>query len=137
MPDAATMIGPRIFSTGPPLTATNVPLRNYEDAQRAVHRYKEEGANSLKQYNQPRRIERQWILQAALAEGIDATNEGAADFRADMSMAVDASTSLEHTLPMVPIYKDVVTLLADSKITYTPALNAQYGAPEGDSYWRA
>jgi hypothetical protein len=54
-----------------------------------------------------------------------------------MTMAVDGYTSLEHTLPMVPIYKDVVTLLADSKITYTPALNAQYGAPEGDTYWRA
>jgi len=137
MVDAGTMIGPRIFSTGPPFTGTNVPLRNYDDALRAVRRYEAEGANSLKQYVQPRRVQRQWILQAALAEGIDATNEGAGDFRADMSMAIDGYTSLEHTLPMVPIYKDVVTVLADSKITYTPALNAQYGAPEGDTYWRA
>jgi len=137
MVDAGTMIGPRIYSTGPPLTGTNVPLRNYDDALRAVRRYQAEGANSLKQYIQPRRINRQWILQAALAQGIDATNEGAGDFRADMTMAMDGYTSLEHTLPMPNIYKDVVTVLADSKITYTPALNAQYGGPVGDTYWRA
>ena len=137
MVDAGMMIGPRIFSTGPPLTGTNVPLRNYDEALRAVRRYKAEGANSLKQYIQPRRIQRQWILQAALAEGINVTNEGAGDFRADMTMAMDGFTGLEHTLPMPTIYKDVVTLLADSKITFTPALNAQYGGPLGDTYWRA
>jgi imidazolonepropionase-like amidohydrolase len=137
MVDAGTMIGPRLFSTGPPLTGTNAPLRNYDDALRAVRRYKAEGANSLKQYIQPRRIQRQWILQAALAEGIDATNEGAGDLRADLTMAIDGYTGLEHTLPVVPIYKDVVTVIADSKITYTPALNAAYGAPAGDTYWRA
>ena len=137
MVDAGNMIGPRIYSTGPPFTQTNVPIRNYEDALRAVRRYKAEGANSLKQYIQPRRIQRQWILQAAIAEGINATNEGAGDFRADMTMAIDGYTSLEHTLPMPTIYKDVVTVIADSKITYTPALNAQYGGPTGDGYWRA
>ena len=96
--DAGEMVGSRIFATGFPLTSTNAPVRNAEDALHVVRRYKEQGANSLKQYLQPRRIQRQWILQAALAEGINATNEGAADLKADITMAIVGYTAIEHSI---------------------------------------
>ncbi|MEO7966580.1 MAG: amidohydrolase family protein, partial [Gemmatimonadaceae bacterium] len=135
--DAGEMIGSRIFATGFPLTSNNTPIRSYDDALKVVRRYKAQGVNSLKQYLQPRRIQRQWILQAAEAEGIAATNEGAADLKADISMAIDGYTALEHSIGQVPLYKDVVTVLADSKITWTPTLVVAYGAPGGDTFWRA
>ncbi|MCC6929292.1 MAG: PD40 domain-containing protein [Gemmatimonadaceae bacterium] len=135
--DAGEMVGSRIYATGFPLTSNNTPIRSYQDALSVVRRYKGQGVNSLKQYLQPRRIQRQWILQAAEAEGINATNEGAADLKADITMAIDGYTALEHSIGQVPLYKDVITVLADARITYTPTLVVAYGAPGGDGYWRA
>ena len=135
--DAGDMVGSRIHATGFPLTSNNTPIKSYDDALKVVRRYKGQGVNSLKQYLQPRRIQRQWILQAAEAEGINATNEGAADLKADITMAIDGYTALEHSIGQVPLYKDVVTVLADARITYTPTLVVAYGAPAGDGYWRA
>lgn len=135
--ETGEMIGSRIYATGFPLTSNNIPIKSYDDALHAVRRYKAQGVNSLKQYLQPRRIQRQWVLQAARAEGINATNEGAADLKADITMAIDGYTGLEHSIGHVPLYKDVVTVLADSKITYTPTLVVAYGGPAGDTYWRA
>lgn len=131
------MSGPRVWATGTPLTTNNAPVASYEDALRVVRRYKEQGAHSIKQYLQPRRIQRQWILQAAVAEGINVTNEGAADLRMDLSMAVDGFAAIEHSIGQVPLYKDAVTLLADARIAYTPTLVVAYGAPSGDTYFRA
>jgi len=135
--EAGQMVGSRLYATGFPLTSNNAQITSYEDALHVVRRYKEQGVHSLKQYLQPRRIQRQWILQAAHAEGINVTNEGAADLRMDINMAVDGFTALEHSIGHVPLYKDVVTVLADSKIAYTPTLVVAYGAPAGDGYWRA
>ncbi len=135
--DAGEMIGSRIYATGFPLTSNNVQIKSYDDALKVVRRYKGQGVNSIKQYLQPRRIQRQWVLQAALAEGINATNEGAADLKADITMAIDGYTAIEHSIGQVPLYKDVVTVLADSRIAYTPTLVVAYGAPAGDTYWRA
>lgn len=135
--EAGEMVGSRIYATGFPLTSNNVPIKSYDDALHVVRRYKNQGVNSLKQYLQPRRIQRQWVLQAAMAEHMNATNEGAADLKADIAMAMDGYTGLEHSIGQVPLYKDVVTVLADAKITYTPTLVVAYGGPAGDTYWRA
>jgi Tol biopolymer transport system component/imidazolonepropionase-like amidohydrolase len=135
--DAGEMVGSRIYATGPPISSNNAPIKSYDDALKVVRRYKAQGVNSLKQYLEPRRIQRQWILQAALAEGINATNEGAGDLKADITMALDGYTALEHSIGQVPIYKDVVTVLAESKIVWTPTLVVAYGGPAGDTFWRA
>src|SRR5690606_7217007 len=135
--EAGKMVGSRIYATGAPLTTNNTPVSSFEDAQNAVRRYKQQGVHSLKQYLQPRRIQRQWILQAAREEGINTTNEGAADLKMDLTMAMDGFTAIEHSIGQVPLYKDVITLFADAKIAYTPTLVVAYGAPSGDTYWRA
>ena len=135
--DAGEMVGSRIYATGFPLTSNNTPMHSYDDALHAVRRYKAQGVNSLKQYLQPRRIQRQWVLQAAIAEGMNATNEGAADLKADIQMAIDGYTGLEHSIGQVPLYKDVVTVLAESKIVWTPTLVVAYGGPPGDGFYRA
>ena len=85
-----------------------------------MRRYKAQGVHSIKQYLQPRRIQRQWVLQAAIAEGINVTNEGAADLRMDVTMAVDGFAAIEHSIGQVPLYKDVVTVLADARLAYHP-----------------
>jgi Tol biopolymer transport system component/imidazolonepropionase-like amidohydrolase len=135
--ETGEMVGSRIFATGPPLTSNNVQIRSSDDALRVVRRYKQQGVHSIKQYLQPRRIQRQWVQQAALAEKINATNEGAGDLKLDIQLAIDGYSAFEHSIGQVPLYKDVVTVLADSKIAYTPTLVVAYGGPSGDGYWRA
>jgi Tol biopolymer transport system component/imidazolonepropionase-like amidohydrolase len=135
--ETGEMVGSRIFATGPPLTSNNVPIRSYDDALHVVRRYKQQGVHSIKQYLQPRRIQRQWVQQAAAAEKINATNEGAGDLKLDIQLAIDGYTAFEHSIGQVPLYKDVVTVLADAKIAYTPTLVVAYGGPAGDGFWRA
>ena len=134
--ETGELVGPRIYATGPPLTFTQIPVRSYDDALHVVRRYKAQGANSLKQYLQPRRIQRQWILQAAIAEGMNITNEGAGDLKADVTMALDGYTGFEHTMSVVPIYKDLIQVFAAAGITYTPAMIVAYGGPESLIYWQ-
>jgi hypothetical protein len=61
--------------------------------------------------------------------------EGGGDFDADMSMILDGHTTIEHALPYIPLYKDVVTLFGRSGTAYTPTLLVAYGGPSGDRYY--
>jgi Tol biopolymer transport system component len=134
--ESGELIGPRIYATGTAMTTDAVTIDSYEDAENVIKRYKMAGADSLKQYMQPRRIQHQWIAMAAAKEGLNLTAEGAGDLKADLAMALDGYTGVEHSLPINPIYKDVVELEAQSGTTYTPTLVVSYGAPEGEFYWR-
>ena len=101
-----------------------------------MKRYKTHGADSLKEYMQPRRIQRQWLAMAAAKEGVNITAEGGGDLKTDLSMVLDGYTGVEHSLPVVPIYKDVIQLEAQAGTTYTPTLIVSYGGEFGQFYWR-
>ena len=137
MIEAGEVVGPRVYATANPFTTNNVNIKSYEDALRAVRRYKEQGAHSIKQYLQPRRIQRQWVRMAGEEVNITVTNEGAADLKADFTMALDGFSGIEHSLGIVPLYKDAIEVFAQSGITYTPTLIVGYGGPAGEGYWRA
>ena len=62
---AGDLIGPRIYSTGTAITTSAGGIASFEDADNLVKRYKTHGADSLKEYMQPRRIQRQWLAMAA------------------------------------------------------------------------
>ena len=130
------IVGPRIYATGTAITTQAAVIKSFEDADNIVKRYKAHGADSLKQYMQPRRIQRQWLAQAAAKEGLNITAEGGGDLKTDLSMVLDGYTGVEHSLPIVPIYKDVIQLEAQSGTTYTPTLIVSYGGEFGQFYWR-
>jgi Tol biopolymer transport system component/imidazolonepropionase-like amidohydrolase len=139
MVEAGLMTGPRVFSTGYILYGAENPARavvkSLDDARRHVRRLKGLGAFSLKSYQQPRRDQRQWILQAAREEGLLVVPEGGGDLEMDMTMVLDGHTTLEHALPFAPLRKDVVTLLARSGTAYTPTLLVAYGGLSGDRWF--
>jgi hypothetical protein len=83
------------------------------------------------------RQQRQWILMAAKEQNIMPTSEGALDFRYDMTMAMDGYPGQEHNIPITPLYKDVVSLMSQTGIAYTPTLIVAYGAPHAENYWYA
>ncbi len=135
MVESGEIVGPRIYSTGSPMTASEVKIESLEDARNAVKRYKEQGADYLKQYMQPRRLQRQWILQAADEAGINVTAEGGGFLKEDLAMAIDGYTGFEHNLP-VKVYQDVIELMRQSKTVYTPTLIVSFGGWFGQYYWR-
>ncbi len=137
--EAGEMIGPRIYSSGDVLyggqqAAQFARVDSFEDALHAVRRMKAYGAHWLKVYQQPRREQRIWFLQAARQEGVGATMEGAGELHTDLTNFIDGFTGMEHSLP-VAIYDDVVTLAARSGTAYTPTLIVSYGGPAAEVYW--
>lgn len=136
MVDTGAFLGPRIYGTGTAMTTQAVSINNAEDAENIVRRYKDQGVDSLKQYLQPRRNQRQWLALAASKIGVNITAEGGGDLKVDLSMVLDGYTGFEHSLGIVPLYKDVVELIAQSKTTYTPTLVVSYGGPSGQFLWR-
>ena len=63
------------------------------------------------------------------------TTEGGLMMKYDLTMMLDGYPGQEHSLPMYPLYQDVVKLAADSKITYTPTLLVSYGGPFSENWW--
>ena len=136
MVEAGEILGPRIYSTGRAMFPWAVRINSLDEARHQVKRFKDVGADYLKEYMQLRRIQRQWLAIAAREEKINITAEGGGDLKLDLTFAIDGYTGFEHSLPVVPIYKDVIQLLAKSKIFYTPTLIVSYGGPFGQYYWR-
>src|SRR5262249_29523023 len=139
MVQAGLMVGPRIFSTGLVLYGASspeaAPIKSLDDARHHVRRMKRFGAFSVKSYMQPGRRQRQWILQAAREEHMMVVPEGGGDLEMDMTMILDGHTTNEHALPITPLRKDVITVLAGSQTSYTPTLLVAYGGLEGDRWF--
>ena len=75
------------------------------------------------------RQQRQWIIMAAKEQKLMPTLEGGLDLKLNLTQVLDGYPGLEHTLPIMPLYKDVVQLVAQSGIVYTPTLLVLYGGP--------
>jgi len=133
------MVGPRIFSTGIILYGADgdfkAPINSLEDARSSVRRTKAYGAQSVKSYNQPRREQRQQVMQAARELGINVVPEGGSTFYTNMSMIMDGHTGIEHNIPVAPVYKDVHELWKTSNSGYTPTLIVNYGGMNGEYYF--
>ncbi len=139
MVKAGNMVGPRIFTTGTILYGAEgdfkAVINNYEDAKFAIERTKAFGAFSVKSYNQPRREQRQQVIKAAKELGIMVYPEGGSTFFHNMTMILDGHTSIEHNVPIAPLYKDVIEFWAASKTANTPTLIVNYGGLNGEYYW--
>lgn len=133
------MVGPRIYSTGFILYGADgdfkAVINNLDDARSSIRRTKAFGALSVKSYNQPRRDQRQQVMQAAREMGINVVPEGGSTFYHNMTMIMDGHTGIEHNIPVAPVYKDVVELWKTSKSGYTPTLIVNYGGMNGEYYF--
>nr|MDQ3072195.1 amidohydrolase family protein [Bacteroidota bacterium] len=133
------MVGPRIYSTGIILYGAEgdfkAKINNLEDARSALRRTKAFGAFSVKSYNQPRRDQRQQVIQAARELQMMVYPEGGSFFYHNLSMILDGHTGIEHNIPVAPVYNDVIQLWKASSTGYTPTLIVTYGGINGENYW--
>ncbi|MDO9369135.1 MAG: amidohydrolase family protein [Sphingopyxis sp.] len=142
MQRAGVILAPRIFSTGEIIYGAKAAgvyaeINGYEDALAHVRRLKAQGARSVKNYNQPRREQRQMVVKAAQAEGMEVVPEGGSLFTQDVTLIQDGNSTVEHNIPLHIFYKDLVQLWGQTTVDYTPTLVVTYGGPAGDPYWRA
>tara|TARA_R110002073_G_scaffold303032_1_gene470907 strand:+ start:3555 stop:6815 length:3261 start_codon:yes stop_codon:yes gene_type:complete len=134
-----TLVGPRLYSTGHILYGAEgdfkAVINSLDDARSSIRRTKAFGALSVKSYNQPRREQRQQVLQAAREEGIFVVPEGGSTFYHNMTMIMDGHTGVEHNIPIAPVYKDIITLWGNSNTGYTPTLIVNFAGMSGEYYW--
>ncbi len=136
---AGKIVGPRIYSTGTILYGAKANMtavvNSLDDALTHLKRLKAAGAISVKSYNQPRRNQRQQVLEAARQTQMMVVPEGGALFQHNMNMVIDGHTGIEHALPVENMYDDVKQLWSQTKVGYTPTLVVGYGGLDGEHYW--
>ncbi|HVT45139.1 MAG TPA: amidohydrolase family protein [Thermoanaerobaculia bacterium] len=136
---AGMITAPRTFSTGTILYGAKAPftavINNLEEARTHLRRMKAVGAFSVKSYNQPRRDQRQQVIQAARELEMMVVPEGGSLFPHNMNMIVDGHTGIEHSIPVASIYEDVLQLWSRTRTGYTPTLVVGYGGVWGENYW--
>jgi len=146
---AGLEVGPRVFSTGfvlyGALSNFNAETPDAEAAMAHVQRLKDLGAVSVKVYQQSRRDQRQWYIQACNALGILCVAEGGGDIWMNLGMAADGMHAVEHALPRAPLYDDVKGFFSANAnpgkgtwgTAYTQTLNVAYGGMGGQHwYWQ-
>ena len=135
--EAGELVGPRAYSTGPAIYGPSTP-RSHDEAVALATRYKKYyRTDYLKSYTLNGRRFRQWLLQACRDVGLMPTTEGFQSLNMQLTYLLDGFHGVEHALPVVGIEDDVVTLLARSGASYTGALQASYGGPQGINYFLA
>jgi len=140
MQKAGMIVGPRIFSTGTILYGANMPgytshIDSLDDAKFHLERLKKVGAFSVKSYNQPRREQRQQVIEAGRMLEMMVVPEGGSLLQHNLSMIVDGHTGIEHSIPVEHIYDDIKQLWSQSDVGYTPTLVVAYGGIWGENYW--
>jgi dipeptidyl aminopeptidase/acylaminoacyl peptidase len=137
--EAGMLIGPRSFSTGDPLYRGDGPRQNdltsYEVTEQNINRLVSWGAVSLKQYQQPRRDQRQWVSDIARKKGgLMVTGEGGG-LEYNLSMIMDGQTGFEHPMGIVPLYGDVAKFFGQAKIVYSPTFAVGGPGPWNEEYF--
>lgn len=136
---AGAKVGPRIFSTGTIIYGAgsdiHCDISSVDDAKEFLLQLKRVGAWSAKSYNQPCRAARQKILTAARELKMNIVPEGGMAFWWNLNQIIDGHTTIEHSIPIAPLYKDVIQLFAQSGTAWTPTLIVNYGGIVGERYW--
>jgi len=133
--DAGQIPGPRVYSTGPGVFLTD-GIRSLDHARQVLTRYSDYfDTKTFKMYMSGNRRQRQWLIMAAKELGLMPTTEGGLDYRLNMTHAMDGYPGIEHTMPIVPAYRDVVELFRTSGTVNTPSHLVTYSGPWAENWF--
>ncbi len=133
--DSGDILGLRAFSTGPGVFSDN-NFQSVEEVKGVLTKYKKYyGTHNIKSYVVGNRKQRQFMVMASKELEMMPTTEGALDLKLNLTHVIDGFHGNEHTLPITPLYKDVLQMFAQSGISETPTLIVNYGGPFGQEYW--
>ncbi|MGQ0540924.1 MAG: amidohydrolase family protein [Blastocatellia bacterium] len=133
--ETGEILGPRVFTTGPGVFSS-LSLDDKDSVNNYIKRYRDAyKTDTLKQYVVGDRNVRQMVAMACIDNKITPTTEGALDMKLDLSQMIDGYSGHEHSLPLQPIYNDVVQFVAQTKTFYTPTILVAYGGPWAENYY--
>src|SRR5207253_8420958 len=133
--DTGQMLGSRIHSTGPAIFSFN-DFKSYGEVLSVLSRYQHHyRTRNLKEYRTGNRRVRQWVAMASKELGLLPTTEGALAMKLDLSQIMDGFAGNEHALVAYPLSRDVVQLVAQTRVSYTMTLGITNGGPEGQDYY--
>ncbi len=134
---AGRILSPRIYSTGPGVFSSE-NVQDLDHARNILRRYSDYyDTKTIKMYGAGNREQRQWIIMAARELGLMPTTEGGLDTKENMTMAIDGYSGMEHNMPGFPMYADMVELVAQSTMAYTPTILVTYGGPWAENHFYA
>lgn len=133
--EAGEAVGPRIYSTGPGVFSGE-NIRDLDHARSVLKRYSDYyDTKTFKMYMAGNRQQRQWLIMAAKELRLMPTTEGGLDFKLNLTHAMDGYPGIEHTMPLTPVFEDVIQLMKTSQTTNTPTLLVSYGGPWGEDFY--
>ncbi len=133
--DAGDILGLRAYSTGPGVFSDN-NFQSEQEVKGVLTKYRDYyGTHNIKSYMVGNRRQRQFMVQASKELEMMPTTEGALDLKLDLTHVIDGFHGNEHTLPITPLYNDVLQIFAKSGVAATPTLIVNYGGPFGENYW--
>lgn len=132
---AGKMLGPRLYSTGTAVFSFN-DFRSLQETRDVLSRYVDDyRLHNLKEYRTGDRQVRQWVAMACKDLGLMPTTEGAVDMKLDLTQVQDGFSGNEHSLSAAPLYRDVVQLFAQTRVSYDLTLEISHGGPPaGESF---
>jgi hypothetical protein len=137
MIETGQLIGPRFYGTGGILLPEMVEnLENLEDARGFVRRYVDHyGLDGVKQYAFGGRRKRQLLMMAAREFGIPTHTEGNGENKPGVTEIIDGYSAHHHYFTYVPLYRDMVELIARSGVGYVPTLLVTHGAQGAEEFY--
>lgn len=133
--ETGEILGPRVYTTGPGVFS-GIGLDDKDSVNNYIKRYSEAyKTNTLKQYVVGDRNVRQLVAMATKEYNITPTTEGALDMKLNISQMIDGYSGHEHSLPIQPLYKDMVEFVKQTQTYYTPTLLVAYGGPWAENYY--
>lgn len=135
MLDAGMQLGPRVYTTGVAVFSYN-EFADLQQVRDVLSRYRDHyGTRNLKEYRTGNRRVRQWVAMAANELGMQPTCEGALDMKLDLTQIMDGFPGNEHSLTAAPLYKDVVELMKQTRVSYTQTLQISHGGPPAQNFY--
>jgi imidazolonepropionase-like amidohydrolase len=119
--ETGDMLGPRLFTTGQTVFE-NSYINSFEDARAIARRHAEfDNTQTLKRHFSGSRIREEWLVMAAHEFRLTVTaHEVRGNIKNFIPIILEGNSGIEHTIQTFPLYQDVIQLLTQSGITYTP-----------------
>jgi Tol biopolymer transport system component len=134
--DAGSVLGPRIYSTGPGVGFWDYNVKDSAQAESILRQYsKYYNTHYIKMYLTGNRQQRQWIIMAARNQQLMPTTEGGLNTKLNITNMLDGYPGHEHAIPIFPLYNDLIKSIAQSQMCVTPTLIVSYGGPFAENYF--
>ncbi len=134
--ESGRIAGPRVYSTGPGVGFWAYNVKDSAQAESILKQYsKYYNTKYIKMYLTGNRKQRQWIINAAYNQKLMPTTEGGLDYKLNLTNLIDGYPGHEHSIPIYPLYNDVVKTIAKTKMIVTPTLLVAYGGPWAENYY--